>query len=72
MATKKKTTEKRALTTKEKDKFFELLGKARVYARKMSLSETKRADVKQAFRSIEKKLWNIGNDYRWGSLTDYR
>ena len=74
MATTKKTTKKaepKPLSAAEYDKLFGYIGKARVLARKLSMDANKRADVRTAMKSIEKKLWNIGNDYRWGSLTHY-
>lgn len=81
MATTKKTTskkapkrdvEKKALTKAEYDKFFSYIGKARVMANKLAKDANRRPDVRHAFNSIEKKLWNIGNDYFWGRLTDYK
>ena len=75
MATTKKTTKKvepKPLSAAEYDKFFGYIGKARVMARKLSQDANRRSDVRAAMRSIEKKPWNIGNDYRWGSLTNYQ
>ena len=74
MATAKKTTKKampKSMSKAEYTKFFGYIGKARVMARKLSQDANRRSDVRAAMRSIEKKLWNIGNDYRWGALTDY-
>lgn len=67
----KKTDEKRNLTAKEYDEFFGYLGKARVMAFKFSQDKTLIAEAKRAFASIEKKLYSIGNGYRWGSITGY-
>lgn len=74
MTTKKTTkkTESKSMSKAEYNKFFGYIGKARVMARKLSQDSNRRSDVRAAMRSIEKKLWNIGNDYRWGSLTNYQ
>ena len=68
----KKDSERKALSPKEKEKLFSFIGKARVFARKISNDKNYRSDVRRAMSSIEKKLWNIGNDYYWGSLTNYK
>lgn len=70
--TAKKTDEKRNLTAKEYDEFFGYIGKARVMAFKFSQDKTLTAEAKRAFASIEKKLYSIGNGYRWGSITGYK
>ena len=72
MATRKTTKTPRALTKAEKEKLFNYIGKARVFALKVSKDAKYRSDVRRTMKSIEKKLWGIGNDYRWGSLTDYK
>lgn len=75
MPTKKTTTKKkptpRYLTKAEYDKFFNALGKARVIAFNIQKDPKYAAEVRRAFASIEKKLWNIGNDYYWWRLTNY-
>lgn len=79
MATAKKTATKKAakkagpkfLTKAEYDKFFSYIGKARVMAKKIADDKERPGELKRAMSSIEKKLWNIGNDYRWGALTGY-
>ena len=79
MATAKKTTTKKAtkkagpkfLSKSEYDKFFSYIGKARVMAKKIADDKDRPGELKRAMNSIEKKLWNIGNDYRWGALTGY-
>ena len=73
MTTKQKTTKDRKpfITPAEYDKFFGYIGKARVMAYQLSKDPARSAEVRKAMRSIEKKLWNIGNDYYWGRMTDY-
>ena len=76
MATKKKSTTKKAVTKKplskaEYDKLFDLIGRARAHAARIANNENKRSEVRTAMRSVEKKLYAIGNDYYWGNLTDY-
>lgn len=73
MATTKKTKrtpEKKALSQKDYDKFFSMIGKARVMALGLSKDSKYRPEVKKAFSSIEKKLWNLGNDYPWGRIVE--
>lgn len=67
-----KKKEPKALSRKEYDKLMGFIGKARVMCYKISNNKDYRADVRRAMGSIEKKLWNLGNDYYWGSLTDYK
>lgn len=75
MATKRKTVkrsaEKKPLTATEYKKLFDYIGKARMLCNRIADNEAKRATVRTAMRSIEKKLYAIGNDYYWGKLTDY-
>ena len=74
MATKKTSTKalKQGFMSKaEYDKFFGYVGKARVMAYRLSQDKKKNAEVRKAMRSIEKKLWALGNDYFWGRITDY-
>ena len=68
MATTKK--EKRNLTQTEHKRLFDHIGKARVMAHKMSKDSRYTAEVRRALAGVEKKLWNLGNDYRWGSMVD--
>lgn len=68
----KKTAEKRDLTAKEYDEFFGYIGKARAMAYKLGQDKTLHGEAKRAFAAIEKKLFAIGNDYRWGSITGYK
>lgn len=75
MATKKTSTKslKEGFVSKaEYDKFFGYIGKARVMAYQMSKNAKKNNEVRRTMRSIEKKLWGIGNDYYWGRMTDYQ
>ena len=74
MATAKKKEKKSArnLTKSEYDKLFKYIGNARVMCRKISKDAKYTTEVRRALASIEKKLWNIGNDYYWGRLTDYK
>ena len=69
--TTKKTAQKKALTKAEYDKLFDLIGRARVHAARIADNADKRSDVRTAMKSVEKKLFAIGNDYYWGKLTDY-
>lgn len=66
----KKTTEKKSLSKKNYEKFFGLIGKARVMALKLSKDNSYYPEVKRTFASIEKKLWKIGDDYPWGRIVD--
>lgn len=74
MATIKKSTkkspEKKNLSKKDRDKFFGLVGKARVMALKISKDNVYYPEVKRTFASIEKKLWKLGDDYPWGRIVD--
>lgn len=75
MATKKQSQKKkvqpRNLSAEEYDNFFSHIGKARVMAYKIQANPKYTAEVRRAFRSIEKKLYNIGNQYFWGRMTSY-
>lgn len=72
MATKKPIKDKKPfLTPAEYDKFFEYIGKARVMAYQISKDPKRSTEVRRSMRSIEKKLWGIGNGYYWGRMTDY-
>ena len=72
MATKKTTKKQpRALTAKEKDRFFEMLDKARRHAWKVSKDQKYNSEVRRSFASIEKKLGKIKIDYFWGRMTNY-
>lgn len=72
MATKKPIKDKKPfIKPAEYDKFFSYIGKARVMAYQLSKDTARSAEVRRAMSSIEKKLWNIGNDYYWGRMTDY-
>lgn len=72
MATAKKTTKKTAvlkpMSRVEYRKFFRNISAARVLARKISQDKSRDQHVRIAMRSIENKLWKIGNDYRWGII----
>lgn len=73
MATKKATKDSKPfLTPAEYDKFFEHIGKARVMAYQISKDPKRTQEVRRSMRSIEKKLWAIGNGYYWGRMTDYK
>ncbi|MCQ2318481.1 MAG: hypothetical protein MJZ90_06135 [Bacteroidales bacterium] len=67
----KKTDEKRNLTAKEYDEFFGYIEKARRMAFRLSEDKELSSDGKKAFKSIEKKLENVHNDYLWGRITNY-
>lgn len=74
MATKKKTSAKRNtqrnLRASEYDKFFGYIGKARVMAYKISNDPKYTSEVRRAMRSVESKLWALGNDYYWRNMTE--
>lgn len=75
MATAKKKAAKSAaqprnLTKAEYRKLFDHIGKARVMAYQMSGASKYNARVRRTLRSLEAKLWSLGNDYPWSDITD--
>ena len=70
--TTKKTAEKRYLSAKEYNEFFDYIGEARVMAHKLSEDKTLIPEAKRAFKSIEKKMFAIEKAYKWGAITGYK